>query len=143
MIGIDFVKMTMKQWIVTMACLLLVVACGQSYEETKRITREQRREAARRDSAALKVAVMPTMDCLPMFVAAHYELFDTLYGGVRLKQYKAHLSCSDLQRAQNTGLTESVPLRTTRVPEPEWLRPGKCIQPRADLRQFPAEQPRA
>ena len=39
--------------------------------------------------------------------------------------------------------TESVPLRTTRVPEPEQLRPGRCMQPRAGLRQFPAEQPRA
>ena len=32
-----------------------------------------------------------------------------------------------------------MPLWSTRVPEPEWLRPGKCIQPRAGLRQFPAE----
>ena len=48
--------------------VLLMVACGQSYEETKRITREQRREAFRRDSAALKIAVMPTLDCLPLFV---------------------------------------------------------------------------
>ena len=28
-------------------------------------------------------------------------------------------------RAQNTGPTESVPLWSTREPEPEWLRPGK------------------
>ena len=27
--------------------------------------------------------------------------------------------------------------------EPEWLRPGRCMQPRADLRWFLAEQPRA
>ena len=56
------------------------------------------------------------------------------------RQTPDHLSCSDLRRAQNGGPTESVPLRTTRVPEPEWLRPGKCTQPRAGLRQFPAEQ---
>ena len=54
-----------------------------------------------------------------------------------------HLSCSDLGRAQNTGPTESVPLRTTRVHEPEQLRPGRCMQPRAGLARFPAEQPRA
>ena len=41
-----------------------------------------------------------------------------------------HLSCSDLGRAQNAGPTESAPLRTTRVPESEWLRPGRCMQPR-------------
>ena len=39
--------------------------------------------------------------------------------------------------------TESVPLRTTQVPEPERLRTGRCMQPRAGLRWFPAEQPRS
>ena len=61
----------------------------------------------------------------------------------RARQTPDHLSCSDLGRAQNTGPTKSAPLRTTQVPEPEWLRPGKCTQPRAGLRQFPEEQPRA
>ena len=53
------------------------------------------------------------------------------------------LSYSDLGRAQNAGPTESASLRTTQVLEPEWLRPGRCMQPRAGLRQFPEEQPRA
>lgn len=73
--------------------LLLLAACGQSYEETKRITREQRREAARKDSAALKIAVLPTLDCLPLFVAEKEQLLDTLYGGVRLKMYQAQMDC--------------------------------------------------
>ena len=47
------------------------------------------------------------------------------------------LSCSDLGRAQNAGPTESVPLRTTRVPEPERLRLGRWLQPRAGLGWFP------
>ena len=59
------------------------------------------------------------------------------------RQTLHHLSCSDLGRAQNAGPTESAPLRTTRVPEPERLRPGRCMQPRAGLGWFPAEQPRA
>ena len=83
----------MKKIIPIIVCLLLLAACGQSYEETKRMTREQRREAAQKDSAALKIAVMPTLDCLPLFVAAHYELFDTLRGGVRLKYYTAQMDC--------------------------------------------------
>ena len=57
----------------------------------------------------------------------------------RTHQTPHHLSCSDLGRAQNAGPTESAPLRTTRVPEPEWLRPGRCMQPRAGLRRFPLE----
>ena len=58
-------------------------------------------------------------------------------------QAPAHLSYLDLGSAQNTGPTKSTPLWSTREPEPEWLRPGKCKQTRACLRQFPAEQPRA
>ena len=94
----------MKKIIPIIVCLLLLAACGQSYEETKRMTREQRREAAQKDSAALKIAVMPTLDCLPLFVAAHYELFDTLRGGVRLKYYTAQMDCDTaLERGRVEG----------------------------------------
>ena len=83
----------MKQIVTMITVLLLLAACGQSYEETKRITREQRREAVRKDSAALKIAVLPTLDCLPLFVAEKEQLLDTLYGGVRLKMYQAQMDC--------------------------------------------------
>lgn len=73
--------------------VMLLTACGQSYEETKRQNRQQRREALRRDSAALKIAVMPTLDCLPLYVAEYHQLFDTLNGGVRLKPFNAHIDC--------------------------------------------------
>ena len=53
------------------------------------------------------------------------------------QQAPGHLSCSDLGRAQNTGPTEFVFLWNTQEPEPEWLRPGKCTQPRAHFTQFP------
>ena len=52
-------------------------------------------------------------------------------------QAPGHLRCSDLGRAQNAGPTEAVPLWSTWEPEPEQLRPGKCMQPRACFRQFP------
>ena len=57
-------------------------------------------------------------------------------------QTPGNLSGLDVGRAQNAGPTESAPLRSTQVPEPECLRPGKCMQPRARLRQFLAEQAR-
>ena len=47
------------------------------------------------------------------------------------------LSCLDLERAQNAGPTESVPLWTTLESEPEQLRTWKCTQSRARFRQFP------
>lgn len=83
----------MKKIVFAIIGLMLLVACGQSYEETKRQNRQQRREAIRKDSAALKVAVMPTLDCLPMYVAEYYQLFDTLNGGVRLKHFMAQIDC--------------------------------------------------
>ncbi len=89
---------------ITIFCVLLLVACGQTYEETKRIARENRREAMRKDSAALKVAVMPTLDCLPLYVAEHYELFDTVHGGVRLKRFQAQMDCDTaLERGRVEG----------------------------------------
>ena len=82
-----------KSTIIIIVGLLLVVACGQSYEETKRIANKNRREAMRKDSAALKVAVLPTLDCLPLYVAEYYQLFDTIRGGVRLKHFTAQMDC--------------------------------------------------
>ena len=59
--------------------------------------------------------------------------------GVCAHQAPGHLSCSDLGRVQNAGPAKSVPLWSTQEPEPEWLRPGKCTQPRAHFRQFPGK----
>ena len=83
----------MKKIVPVIIYCLLLAACGQSYEETKRIARENQREAFRKDSAALKVAVMPTLDCLPLYVAEYHQLFDTLRGGVRLKYFTAQMDC--------------------------------------------------
>ena len=95
----------MKKSIIIAAVGLLVLAgCGQSYEESKRISRLQQREAARKDSAALKIAVMPTLDCLPLFVAEQESLLDTLHGGVRLKMFNAQMDCDTaLQRGRVEG----------------------------------------
>jgi NitT/TauT family transport system substrate-binding protein len=75
-------------WIITTICLL--AGCGQSYEETKRISREQRIKQQREDSAALKVAVLPTLDCLPIYLAEDHEMFDTV-ADIRLKQFTAQM----------------------------------------------------
>ncbi len=94
MLGLHYLcTVIMKKVFYAIISLVLLSACGQSYEETKRLGRQQRREAMRKDSAALKIAVMPTLDCLPMYVAEYEQLYDTLNGGVRLKPFKAHIDC--------------------------------------------------
>lgn len=81
----------------------LLVACGQSYEEKKRLSREEQARLRKSDSLALKVAVMPTLDCLPMFVAKEKRLFDTLNVDVRLRMYNAQMDCDE---AVSRGIVE-------------------------------------
>ena len=72
---------------------MLAAACGQSYEETKRISRLERQRQLKADSAALKIAVMPTLDCLPLLVARQYNLFDSIGADVRLKFFSSQIDC--------------------------------------------------
>ena len=90
----------MKKLLIVMVVALLIVGCGQSYDETKRLKQEKRTRELREDSAALKVAVMPTLDCLPLFVAEEREMFDTIVD-IRLKYYTAQMDCDTaLQRGR-------------------------------------------
>ncbi|MBQ3630023.1 MAG: ABC transporter substrate-binding protein [Prevotella sp.] len=84
---------------------LATIACGTS-EEQKR----QQREATRRvelqaDSAALKIAVMPTLDCLPLFVADSLGLFGQEGLDVRLRPYQAQM---DADTAMLRGRVEAM-----------------------------------
>lgn len=83
----------MKHIIFILFTALLFEACGQSYEETKRQTKAERMQRQREDSAALKIAVMPTLDCLPLYVAQSYNLFDSLGADIRLKPFMAQSDC--------------------------------------------------
>ena len=90
----------MKKLLIGMVVALLIVGCGQSYDETKRLKQEKRTRELREDSAALKVAVMPTLDCLPLYVAEEREMFDTVVD-IRLKCYTAQMDCDTaLQRGR-------------------------------------------
>lgn len=83
----------MKHIVWILLATMLMGACGQSYEEQKRTTRAERIKRMKEDSAALKIAVMPTLDCLPLYVARQCGLFDTLGADIRLKHYTAQIDC--------------------------------------------------
>ena len=72
---------------------MLVASCGNSYEEQQRLSREERDRLHREDSLALKVAVMPTLDCLPLFVAKECEIYDTARLDLRLRYFTAQMDC--------------------------------------------------
>lgn len=77
------------------AGILFFFATGCSDSKEKQI-RQSKAEKARLDSLdreALKVGVMPTLDCLPLFVAKDERLFDTLGVDVHLRYYSAQMDC--------------------------------------------------
>ena len=119
--------------------LLILAGCGMSYEETKRLNQERRKQAFREDSAALKVAVMPTLDCLPLFVARERQMFDTAVD-IRLKQFTAQMDCdtaiqrgrvelavSDLVRAERMA-SQGLKLKYLTATNAYWLLIGNRNQ---------------
>ena len=122
----------MRRLFLIVAIISLIVGCGQSYEETKRLNQAQRLKLFREDSAALKVAVMPTLDCLPVFVAKERQFFDTAVD-IRLKQFTAQMDCdtalmrnrvegsvSDLVRAERL-MKSGVPIKYWASTNAYWL----------------------
>ena len=122
----------MKKLVFGFIALLMLASCGQSYEETKRLTRAQRLKLWREDSAALKVAVMPTLDCLPIYIAKDHQMFDTAVD-IRLKRFTAQMDCdtalirgrvegtiSDLVRTERM-IKEGTPLQYVAATNAYWL----------------------
>ncbi|MBO5467733.1 MAG: ABC transporter substrate-binding protein, partial [Prevotella sp.] len=68
---------------------MLLASCGDGKSETEKLAAAEK--AA--DSLALKIAVLPTLDCLPVYVAKELSLFDKQDIDVRLKKYSAHMDC--------------------------------------------------
>lgn len=99
----------MKRLLIGIIALLVLIGCGQSYEETKRLSKAQRLKLWREDSAAFKIAVMPTLDCLPIYVAKERQMFDTVVD-IRLKRFSAQMDCDTaLMRGRvEVGITDLV-----------------------------------
>ena len=76
-----------------MAAVAFMSACGNSYQETKRLSRLERQRLAKEYSAALKIAVMPTLDCLPLYVAREYKWFCDGKTDIRLKYFTSQIDC--------------------------------------------------
>ena len=122
----------MRKILSIIATILLLAACGQSYEETKQQTRAQQRKLAREDSAALKIAVMPTLDCLPLYIAKDHQMFDTIVD-IRLKTFTAQMDCdtalingrvegsiTDIVRAERL-IKQGLPLKYVTATNAYWL----------------------
>lgn len=85
--------MKVKHTALFLLAVALLAACGPSYEESKRITRAANEKLRKQDSLALKVGVLPTLDCLPMYIAKEECLFDTAKADIRLKSFASQIDC--------------------------------------------------
>lgn len=127
----------------------VMLSCGQSRDEETALARQESERQTREDSAALKIAVLPTLDCLPLYVAESHGMFNSLGADIRLKRFAAQMDCdtaltrrhvegavSDIVRCEKMMRTDSMSLtyvtatdaywqlitnRTARIKEPKQL----------------------
>lgn len=76
--------------------LIALSACNGGNDEKVRMDRLSRMALLRKDSMSLKIATVPTMDCLPLFVGVEDSLFRKHGVDVLIKQRNALLDCDTL-----------------------------------------------
>ena len=65
--------------------------CGKSYDEQMKERQARSAQQRIREQKAFKIAVTPTMDCLPLFLLADSVLYDTTKIDIVLKPFAAHM----------------------------------------------------
>ena len=79
---------------ITILLFAFVVFLGGCANNSSREQEKQEKEKQRKlDSLALKIAVTPTLDCLPLFIAKERDMFSSKELDVRLKRFKADMDC--------------------------------------------------
>lgn len=101
----------MRHLLTYLFCLLFI-ACGPSIQEEKERQRQAKAEDIRRDSLAFKIAVTPTLDCLPFFLAKEQGIFDALGVDVSLKCKDAQMDCDEAMRSGQIECMVSDLMRT-------------------------------
>lgn len=90
-------------------------SCSKGYKEIKQDEKNSRKELLREDSLALKVATVPTLDCLPLFIGVEDSLFKRSGVDVRLKQRSAQIDCDTLIKGKYVEGVVSDLIRTERL----------------------------
>ncbi len=73
--------------------LCLLSSCGESDEQRHARTKAEKEKLAAEYAAAFKVGVLPTLDCLPIYLLKDSVLYDTTKVDIRLKQFNAQMDC--------------------------------------------------
>ncbi len=82
-----------KTFTALMLLLAIGFADGKLEAERHRLSKKEKARLDSLDRAALKIAVMPTMDCLPIFLACDDSIFQQQGVDVHLRRYTAQMDC--------------------------------------------------
>ena len=107
--------MNMKSFFICIIFAALAISCGKSYDEQKRLSRAERARLHRQDSLALKIAVVPTLYCLPIYVAKERVLYDTARLDLRLRYFTAQMDCDTAIAGRSVEGMVSDLVRTERL----------------------------
>ena len=98
-----------------LSAAVLFSACGSSARKRNEKYRAAKAELQRQDSLALKIAVTPTLDCLPIIVAADSGIFQQLGLAVSIKQMTSQIDCDEAMRKGEVECMVSDLMRTERL----------------------------
>lgn len=102
-------------WATIVASLLAMAGCGPSDAERKAAQR-QRQEAERKAyQQAFKVGVMPTLDCLPLYLLHDSVLYDTTRADIRLVRFTAQMDCDTAMTGQSVDACVTDLVRAQRL----------------------------
>ena len=95
--------------------VLTLVSCGKSDKELQ--AERQAQKVAEREAyqKAYKIAVMPTMDCLPAYLLKDSLLYDTAKVDIRLCRFNAQMDCDTAMIGESVQAAFSDLVRTERL----------------------------
>ena len=80
---IPYMKKALLYLLLFINTALIMISCGSTSDK----------KSSDIDTTSLKIGVMPTMDCLPFYVAEKSGMFDSLKTDITLKTFDSAMNC--------------------------------------------------
>ncbi len=95
--------------------LFALVSCGKSNKEVQAERKAKKEAEIVAYQKAYKIAVMPTIDCLPAYLLKDSVLYDTTKVDIRLCRYNAQMDCDTAMIGGSVQVAFSDLIRTERL----------------------------